>query len=339
VDAATVVWITSAGAETPRRAEEALDEWGRSRGLRLSAPVPTNAVSLRVDQAFADGVEDELEKARDATSALDAEGAERSLARAEGTLRRHPELPQAAWLMAEVERGWARRWASVPPKEPERAAAAWRRARTLDGGREPGAGETATTAADPEVSFELYLDDAGQSEVRLDGHLLPQGLLRRAKGEHQLTVTRRGAVEWAGWIGVAEGVSIRVAPPAPLPCSSQDLSRVVLDEDDSKRVRANGVRCERWVVAEPRAAPGELLVASCTMDRCGVPLEWSLNRVDSPTPAEIVRGTSRWPAWATWTLIGLGAAAITGATLGIDAAFHAGSSSPPFVVGGGRPSP
>jgi hypothetical protein len=48
----------------------------------------------------------------------------------------------------------------------------------------------------------------------------------------------------------------------------------------------------------------------------------------------VVHRTSRWPAWATWTLVGVGAAAIAGATLGVDAAVRAGSTSPLFVSGG-----
>jgi hypothetical protein len=290
--------------------------------------------SLRIDPTVADGVEEELEKARDACSALDAEAAERSLARAESTLRRHPELPQGAWLMAEVERGWARRWASLPPKDPERAAAAWRRAGGLDGGREPGVGEAGTAIVDPEVSFELHLDGVEEGEAWLDGRSVAPGPLRRSAGEHQLTLTRRGVVVWAGWIGVAEGAPVRVAPPEPLPCSAEDLSRVALDDAKGKRIRADGVRCERWVVAEPTAISGALLVAPCTMDHCGALLEWSVSEGGPVVPNETVRRTSHWPAWATWTLVGVGAAAIAGITLGIDAAFHAGSTQPRFVSGG-----
>jgi hypothetical protein len=333
VDAATVVWVTPAGAERTTQAEHAMDEWGESRGLRLSAPSAASKPPLTVDPSIADGVEEELEKARDASSALDADAAERSLARAEATLHRHPELPQGAWLMAEVERGWARRWANVPPKEPERAAAAWRRARSLDGGREPGVGEAATATLDPEVSFELYLDDDGESKASLDGHGVAPGPLRRGAGEHQLTLTRRGALIWAGWIGVAPGASVRVAPPEPPPCSTEDVSRVVLDGAGGTGVRAEGVRCEHWVVAEPLIS-GALLVASCTMDRCGALLEWGVGGAGPEVPDAVVRGSSHWPAWATWTLVGVGAAAIAGVTLGVDAAFHAGASSAPFVSGG-----
>jgi hypothetical protein len=45
-----------------------------------------------------------------------------------------------------------------------------------------------------------------------------------------------------------------------------------------------------------------------------------------------VNAPSRWPAWATWTLIGVGAAAVAGVTVGIDEAFQ-GQAPPHFEVG------
>jgi hypothetical protein len=332
VDSATVVWIAPAGAERPRQAEHALDEWGRSHGLHLEAPNHETAPRLPVDQTIADGIEEELEKARDASSALDTEAVEGALASAEATLRQHPELPQGAWLMAEVERGWARRWASMPPKDPERAAAAWRRARGLDGGREPGLGEASTPTSDPEVAFEFFLD--GEGNASLDGRPVSPGAGKSAPGEHQLTVTRKGVLVWAGWVGVGQGAVVRVAPPGPVPCSAEDLGHVVVDGNaaEGKVVRSSGVRCPLWVLADPEGTEGRLLVTSCKMDRCGALLEWRVNGAGSVVPGGAVAST--WPAWASWTLVGVGAAAIAGVTIGIDAAFHSGAAPAPFVLGG-----
>jgi hypothetical protein len=331
VDATTVVWVAPAGNERPALADHALDEWGRSRGIELVQPTRERTARLHVDESLADSVEDELEKARDASSALDVDGAERSLARAEAILREHPELPQGAWLMAEVERGWARRWASVPPKELDRASRAWARARGLDGGREPGLGEVASPEAEENVSFHLSLD--GEGEVLLDGRPVALGDVKSTPGEHQLTITRKGTLVWAGWIGVGEGSIVRVAPPDPPSCSAEDFSRVLTD---GPRVRSEGVTCDRWVAVVP-AAKGTLLIATCRRDRCGAFSEWRANDAVPHVPA--VGEPAHWPAWATWTFVGVGVAAIAGATIGIDAAFHSSASPPAFTVGnvrGGR---
>jgi hypothetical protein len=108
----------------------------------------------------------------------------------------------------------------------------------------------------------------------------------------------------------------------------EDLGRVSVE---GTRVRATGVRCERWVVAEPEGAGGSLLVALCRMDHCSALLEWRVLGAGPLGPNGSVGST--WPRWATWTLIGVGAAAIAGVTIGIDAAFHS-SAPPPFTEGG-----
>jgi hypothetical protein len=330
VDAVPVVWVSPASAERPRQADRALEEWGRARGFRLSAPEASIGPEVRVDPSIADGVEAELEKAREFTIALDADGAERSLARAETVLRDHPELPQGAWLMAEVERGWAMRWARVTPKQTERASASWRRARGLDGGREPGVGEEATATVDPDVGFVLALDGSGY--VRLDGLPVGSGPLHATAGDHQITVTRKGRLVWAGWISVSDGETVRLALPESARCSAEELSRVRLE---GGVVRAEGVGCDRWVAAEPGTKEGTVLVATCVMDRCGALLEWSVGGA-GPVVPDGTEHRRRWPAWATWTLVGVGAAAIAGVTLGIDAAFQSHQAGSPFAVGGSK---
>jgi hypothetical protein len=329
VDAATVVWIAPAGsspqagapgAGRPPQAEHALEQWGGAHGLRLRPSSAATTPRLPYDPALADKVEEELEKARDASSALDADAAERALAEAEDTLRQHPELPQAAWLMAEVERGWARRWGSVPPKDPDRALAAWQRAEGLDGGREPGVGEVATRTSDASVPFEIVLD--GEGEVSVDGRPVTAGALRRSPGEHQVTITQRGSLVWAGWIGVADGTVARIAAPEPPPCSTDDFAKV---SASGASVQASGVRCDVWVAARSEHEGGKLFVALCRTDRCGALLEW---RSLGEGPGVPVGPAVRWPAWATWTLVGVGAAAIAGLTVGLDVAFHSGGSVP-----------
>jgi hypothetical protein len=331
VDAATVVWVARADGkrdERPREDDRALEEWGRARGVRLLLPGGAVAPTIPVDLSVGDRVEEDLERARDAESALDADLTERLLARAESLLRAHPELPQCAWLMAEVERGWSVRWGRVPPRDSERAAAAWRRARDLDGGRQAGLGEQRAAAIDPDVPFVLSL--GGDGEARIDGVRVAPGPLHGTVGEHQLTVTRERGLVWAGWVTVADGATVRVALPSPPACSSEELSRVVLDGGS---VRANGVRCERWIVAEPGARDGVVDVATCMFDRCGTLLQWSIGGTGTWVPDARPDSRFHWPAWASWTLVGLGAAAITGTTLALTGVFHEAAPNTPFVTG------
>jgi hypothetical protein len=331
VDAATVVWVARADGkrdERPREDDRALEEWGRARGVRLLLPGGAVAPTIPVDLSVGDRVEEDLERARDAESALDADLTERLLARAESLLRAHPELPQCAWLMAEVERGWSVRWGRVPPRDSERAAAAWRRARDLDGGRQAGLGEQRAAAIDPDVPFVLSL--GGDGEARIDGVRVAPGPLHGTVGEHQLTVTRERGLVWAGWVTVADGATVRVALPSPPACSSEELSRVVLDGGS---VRANGVRCERWIVAEPGARDGVVDVATCMFDRCGTLLQWSNGGTGTWVPDARPDSRFHWPAWASWTLVGLGAAAITGTTLALTGVFHEAAPNTPFVTG------
>ena len=101
---------------------------GARAWARTFAARPRHARGLeRVDLTIADRVEKELDRAREAIAALDADVAERALARAETLLREHPELPQAAWLRAEVHRSWAARWTRVEPRDDQRAQARGRK--------------------------------------------------------------------------------------------------------------------------------------------------------------------------------------------------------------------
>jgi hypothetical protein len=329
VDAATVVWIAPSGADRPTEDKRALEEWGRARGVHLSAPSSAATPAIAVDLSIGDLVEQALEKARDASSALDADLTEHFLARAESLVRAHPELPESAWLMAEVERGWSARWGRLPPIDADRASSAWRRARGLDGGRRAGLGEVAATASDFEVPFLLSL--SGNADARIDGVHVAAGSLLATAGEHQLTLAREGRLVWAGWIGVTEGATVQVAVPSPPACSSEELSKVTIY---GGAVRAEGTRCPRWIVAQPGPREGVLYVATCSVDHCGVLLEWSVGGTDTLIPDARPYPGFHWPAWATWTLVGVGAAAIAGTTLALTGVFPEGTIDTPFVSNG-----
>src|SRR5215472_14152928 len=215
--ALTLVWLER---EPPSvEARSALEEWARARGVQLEAPRDVPPPELPVDLTVADKVEDDLEHAHNALAALDADGAERALAHAEGSLLEHPELPQAAWLLAEVSRAWAVRWTRVAPVDAERAARAWRQAAALDGGRASGVGEPTGIAPEPAVDATLTLDDAEGTRALLDGVAVSPGALHTAAGRHQLVVSRAGVPVWAAWVNVAPGIEIRAAIPPVAACS------------------------------------------------------------------------------------------------------------------------
>src|SRR5208282_550685 len=139
------VWVDGAPESVPN----VLQTWAAARGLRLVPPKEGGRHTIPVDATVATRVEESLHLARELLTQHDADGAERALAHAEALLRAHSELPQAAWLLAEVERGYATRFARLDPVDLARAARHWRTAAALDGGRTPGVGEDSSAAAEP----------------------------------------------------------------------------------------------------------------------------------------------------------------------------------------------
>jgi len=363
----TVVWLAP---ETGERedAARALAEWGRARGLRiLEASEGARSGPPKIDFAIADRVEKELDRAREATAALDADAAERALARAETLLRDHPELPQAAWLRAEVHRSWASRWSRVEPRDGERALLAWQEADALDGGRAAGIGETAFP---PRARGAVTLSVLGASSTRLvarldgneltavaDGASAASGAttytLDVAPAEHQLVVTIDGDVAFASWVAIPEAAA--GAPRTAIPirvgdggaCSAASLSGVTRatrvtppspgNAGDASTVQANGVTCNDWVAAIPAERRGAVLVARCERSTCGPFLEWrGEGAFGAPGPPVVVPHRGPWPAWATWTAIGVGAVAAATIALVATGVFESHPTEQRFVAGGVR---
>jgi len=333
-----VQWDAPDAARVPSTdARRALDEWAEARGFRLVAPRPSPLPIVAVDATVAASVEDELDHARDALTALDAPATDHALANAEALLRDHPELPQAAWLRAEVLRARATRFRRLPPHDAARSTADWLDAASLDGGRVAGVGEVAPAAGLPAGPMGTVVveragdDDADHAVVRLDGVLVPGATLATVAGEHQLTVTYEGALVRAAWVTVEAGKTLRITPPEPAACSPHDLGRARLVDG---RVVATGIRCRAWVFArESATSRGELSLATCEGAACGTPFIWSVGPM-GPVLPEARRATMRWPAWATWTLVGAGAAAVAGATLAATGVLRPTHAEPVFTTGG-----
>ena len=349
-DDVTVVWVEK--AEGRDDASRAVADWARARGLKLatSASEGGRHPSARVDFSIADRVETELGRAREATAALDADAAERALARADALLREHPELPQAAWLRAEVHRSWAARFTRVEPRDDARARLASQDADALDGGRAAGIGEAAFPAR-PRTPVTFLVQGAGSRAVvaRLDGVELAgapsEGALAYAvevvPAEHHLLVSVDGEVAFSSWVSVTAGAGAGAAPRTSIPIRVGDdgsCAAIAGVTREGAAVRAPNVSCERWVAAVPAERRGAVLVARCERSTCGPFLEWRSESSLGGTISSPERPYARegWPAWATWTAVGVGAAAATTIALIASGIFEARPVEQRFVAGGVR---
>jgi hypothetical protein len=277
-------------------------------------------------------VDDMIDRAHDALAAGETQEVDRALDEADALLRAHPELPQAAWLMAEVERARSARWRRLAPRDDEAAGRAWARALALGGARATGISEE-PLAVRPQLASVTF-NVAPDERLWIDGTLLPLNTTTSFEGPHTLVITLAAAPIWAGWIDLPPGTSV-VEPPggAPEPCSSIELRRVTLSSDS---VHADGVRCGRWVAAAAGERVGELRLALCEGPTCGVP--FTLQRfVPWTRPTMTSEPAARhWPQWASWALVGAGAsiAAAVATGLVVSGAFQAAPSETRFVSGG-----
>ncbi len=339
-DDVAVYWLAPHAED--QQAARALSDWARTRGIRLGS-IDAPSATISVDRSIADRAEQELERARDAIAASDADAAERALARAEALLREHPELPHAAWLRAETLRIWSGRWLRVEPRDEGRARTAWEDAHALDGGRVAGIGETSFPARPPVAATILVTGDP-RMVVRLDGSPLAPGSrdatttrynVDVAPAEHHLAATVDDRVVFASWIAVAGGTAgapISVHASTGALCSRDPFGDVKREGDE---IRATGVSCPEWVAAHPGSRRGSVLVARCERDSCGPLLEWRLERFALSGPPQ-PSPKPGWPAWATWTLLGIGAVAATSVAVVASGVFETRPVEPRFVVGGVR---
>lgn len=327
---ATLVWIAPDPPDADQR--RAIELWASSHGTRLAPPADWRPAPLAVDPKVASEVDDLLDRARDALAADDGADVDRTLSKADALLRAHAELPQAAWLMAEVERARAVRWRRIAPFDPEAADRAWKRADALDGGRRPSIAELGLEGRADAASVEVtgWLDGAEQAWI--DGEPTGKHLDTRA-GPHAAVVTWAGDPVWAEWRDVRPGPSVMTLDPlrAP-PCSSADVSAARVEGD---RVAGDAVRCSRWVAVVPAPTPpGAVRVALCAGGGCGPLVEWRLP-VPWVEPRPVAAApASRWPAWATWTVVGAGAAVAAGTAALLASALRTPPAETRFVTGG-----
>ncbi len=330
MDAATLVWMAPAPPDDAQA--RALTSYARAHGLSLSAPTDQVPTPLGVDPRLAEDVERLLERARDAMAARDDEAFDRLLGAAESTLEAHPELAQAAWLRAELERTRATHFDRMVPADPARAAAAWAVAAALDGGRVPGVGEPAgrSQVAPPST---LTLPEALLlgATVRFDGQPTASLVISTRAGKHAVVVEVDGAPTWASWIDAPPGTSALFIPAPELPaCSQLDVRRARAAGDT---VEAHGVRCPAWLAATATADDPAIHVATCAADHCGRWQSWQPPPLWTFEPRREAPPAS-WPGWASWGVAGAGALVATSIVIAVSGVLAPAPSTTEFVVGG-----
>jgi hypothetical protein len=253
-----------------------------------------------------------LEQARDQLQAGDEATAEGLLAQLDQTLRAHPELLQAGWLMAERHRAEAR---LARRTSPDRAIAVDRRADVIEGTRATAFGEpgAATQASPAKIQVELVVHGARRHEIDWDG-APARDAISTLPGEHHLVVRRGTRVAWAGWVSALTSGKIDVWVPDAAACSAEDFEQVALDP--TMRVNLpSDVKCGSWLAASLGPRPGTLWLTQCRADRCQPATLFSDALTQPAVPDEQTTQKAFLPAWAAWTLAGAGVVAATSIVL------------------------
>jgi hypothetical protein len=326
--AIVVLWLGSQPELAERRADIAAWAHARQQHAELLRPTASG-----YDAALADEVEALLEEARTLQAPA---GTPDALQRAETLLMEHPELPQAAWLLAERYAIEAHALAAGDDATAARRRELGTMALGLEGERAAAVGaaplppDAAAPARVPaplgaRPHDRLYIDG-----VAIDTNGAPPML---APGRHHARLTRGELPVWSGWITLDAAGRPEPLPDPTLPCSGLDLADV--GAGSAAPEPALGVRCEHWAVARA-SLRGGVDVAECTRSRCDAWQHAGALRRDAAPLALDAAAPERgaWPAWATWGLIGAGALAATGIVLWQAGAFDRDAPSTEFVFTG-----
>ena len=306
--ALTLVWLGAAPPDSALTSK--LDRFARDRNVTLEAPA-REPLPAGDPWALVQRCETRLEEAREELQAGDDAAAQRIVLEIDQTLRQHPELIPAGWLMAQryrAEATIARRTA------PDRAPELERLAEATEGPRAPSFGETSTPLrASSPIRVELAVHGARKREIYWDG--VPSGeVFSTAPGEHHLLVFRGARVAWAGWVSALAAGKIDVWVPDAAPCSASDFDGVAQGAGGRVAV-PSGVRCASWVAAAPGPSPGTLSIAVCSASLCEQVEVFSDRLAATPSSENRDANKGGLPAWVAWSLAGVGVAAATSIVL------------------------
>jgi hypothetical protein len=319
----TVTLLLLFAFEATQAERALLQDFARQKRVTLVAPAPTPALPYppyRTDLVL--DLEGRLDEARILASSLDEERALAALSSIERDLALHPELPQAAWLLAEHHRILSEVRRGDPSSIAE-ADALWRAALALEGPRAPAFGAASATGPVSSALFRLRVRDLGPRDtLEIDG--ASGGAERHVEpGVHQLRVLRDERLVHAGWARLGEHTEVVLGVRPLRACSEEDLSPTYAS--GATVVPPRGVLCERWLVA--RRTAGRLEVASCQKNAC--------SRFQPLAARDPARGVPPWAVAAT----GLGVMAATLLSVWATGGFEpepAPPGRPVFVYGGLR---
>ena len=276
-----------------------LGEFARKRHVSVVAPAPTPSSPYPAyRQELVLDLEGRLDEAQTLAASLDEARALDLLQAIERDLTQHPELPQAAWLLAEEHRiaaGLARGGSG----DTTGADAHARAARALEGPRAAPFGVDLSPEQAGEAGLIHVRDLDPRDELELDG--ASGGAERSVEpGVHQARVLRAGELVFAEWVvlGTEREVTLGVRPLVP--CSHEDLGAVTVSAGQVRGT--SGVACQRYLVV--RRDAGRLAVADCTRSACS-----GFTLLEGPPPPT----SAGLPTWATVALLSAGA--IAAATL------------------------
>ncbi|HEV8549047.1 MAG TPA: hypothetical protein VGQ57_08465 [Polyangiaceae bacterium] len=310
--------------ELTRGERASVDDFARKRQVELIAPAPTpSAAYPAYRRELVLDLEGRLDEARTLAASLDEDRALAVLNAIERELLAHPELPQAAWLLAERHRIAADLRSAAPGGAAEAAALA-AEARALEGPRATAFGAE-TASETPAVRITVRVRDLdARDRLELDGESGgPERTLE--PGVHQVRVLRGGELVLARWATFGDHPDVVLGVRGVVPCSGEDLGGASANGGFARGT--TGVACPRYLLVRREA--GMLQVADCAHAACTpfTPL--------APPPPPKGAG---FPPWATVALATAGTAAtmvlLTWASGGFE--HHAPPDKTVFVYGGLR---
>ena len=321
--ALVVLWLGAPAAQPEYRGEIA--QWAAERGYRPVAPEVRAGAAY--DAAAAHRIETLLEDAK-----TTAPGSANVFEELDRLLAEHPELPQAAWLMAERYALEAQQRAREALPGGDAGLQLTLRSRALEGARATAFGTDASlepSAAPAHEPIEL-LGVRARDELSIDGSPLFAGR-QLAPGRHHVQLWRARTSVWAGWVDVGSPARVQIPDPTP---ACHDLDLLGTELTALAPAPAPGVRCNSWAVASPDESGG-LRLARCQGSRCGA---WELQShgaatrgVTAQAPAAERNGV---PGWVTWGALGAGVLAGTALVLWRTGVFAPASDSTEFVFTG-----